>query len=440
MQDMPNDVRGAAVPSSRVSRLARFGGLVTGVAGGMALDAARRFASGGRPSMAELLLTPANALRVTRELAHLRGAAMKIGQLMSMDAGQMLPPELTDVLSRLRSDARHMPASQLQKVLTERWGRRWRDRFASFAPTPMAAASIGQVHRATTKDARELAVKIQYPGVRQSIDSDVRNVAALLRLSGLPPATLDLAPLLAEARRQLHEEADYTREGRCLERFAALLADAPDYLTPRLHADFTTHDVLAMSYVEGVAVESMADAPQAERDRIATLLLALLLRELFEFRLMQTDPNFANYRYDIGTRRLVLLDFGASRELAPETTERYRALLRAGLSGDDAAMRGIAIEIGLLDAAMDRRRQDAMMALAAFALAPLRAGGVYDFADPALTLRLRDEGLAMAADRDFWRVPPMDMLFIQRKVAGMYLLAQRLRARVDVRALLERHL
>ncbi len=432
------------MPSGRLARLARFGGLASGVAGGMALDAARQVAGGKRPTMAGLLLTPANALRVTHQLAHLRGAAMKIGQLMSMDAGEMLPPELTEILARLRADARPMPASQLQKVLTERWGRGWRDRFAAFSPAPIAAASIGQVHRATTRDGRELAIKIQYPGVRQSIDSDVRNVAALLRLSGLLPAALDVAPLLAEARRQLHEEADYAREGAHMERFAALLAGSPDYVTPRLHADLTQSDVLAMSYVEGVAVESMAAAPQAERDRIATLLLDLLLRELFVFGLMQTDPNFANYRYDPVSRRLALLDFGASRALAPETTERYRALMRVGLAGDAAAMRRSATEIGFLDAEMAREHQDRILALAEIALAPLRAGGVsggvYDFDDPTLSARLREEGLALATERDFWRIPPVETLFVQRKIAGMYLLAHRLKARVNVRALLEPHL
>jgi predicted unusual protein kinase regulating ubiquinone biosynthesis (AarF/ABC1/UbiB family) len=440
MSDRPFAPRGVAVPAGRLERLARFGGLAAGIAGGAAIDAARRFAGGERPTAADLLLTPANALRVTRQLAHLRGAAMKIGQLLSMDAGDFLPPELTEILARLRADAQHMPASQLQKVLTERWGRGWRDRFARFEPTPMAAASIGQVHRAQTKDGRDLAIKIQYPGVRRSIDSDVANVAALLRLSGLLPAGLDIAPLLAEARRQLHDEADYAREGRAMERFAALLDGADDYVTPRLQPDLTTPDVLAMTYVEGVAVESLTDAPQAERDRAAALLLRLALRELFEFGAMQTDPNFANYRYDPASRRLVLLDFGATRDLAPALTDRYRALLRAALAGDMAEMRRLAVEIGFFAADADPRHVEAAMALAEVALAPMRAGGVYDLADPSLMARLRDGGVALAAERDFWHLPPIDALFIQRKLAGMVLLAQRLRARVDARALLAPHL
>jgi predicted unusual protein kinase regulating ubiquinone biosynthesis (AarF/ABC1/UbiB family) len=137
---------------------------------------------------------------------------MKLGQMLSLDAGDMLPAELTAILARLRDSAHHMPPAQLQKVLNAEWGADWRRRFAHFDPRPLAAASIGQVHRARLPDGRELAIKVQYPGVAASIDADVDNVATLLRLSNLLPASLDIAPLLEEAKRQLHEEADYVRE------------------------------------------------------------------------------------------------------------------------------------------------------------------------------------------------------------------------------------
>nr|MBP6490708.1 AarF/ABC1/UbiB kinase family protein [Thauera sp.] len=204
--------RSAAVPGGRLSRLARLGSLATGVAGGMLAEGARQLAAGKRPKVSELVLTPANARRVADQLAQLRGAAMKVGQLMSMDAGSLLPPELADILARLREDARTMPMSQVVEVLETHWGKGWEQGFERFSFTPCAAASIGQVHRARTRDGQELAIKLQYPGVRRSIDSDVDNVATLLRVCGLLPKALDLAPLLAEAKRQLHEEADYRRE------------------------------------------------------------------------------------------------------------------------------------------------------------------------------------------------------------------------------------
>ena len=162
--------------------------------------------------MRDLVLTPGNVGRLADRLSHLRGAAMKLGQMISMDAGDLLPPELAAILAQLRSQAHRMPPEQLSRVLDSEWGPDWRRRFSRFNATPIAAASIGQVHRATLPDGRELAIKVQYPGVRESIDSDVDNVATLLRVSGVLPRELDLAPLLTEAKRQLHEEADYERE------------------------------------------------------------------------------------------------------------------------------------------------------------------------------------------------------------------------------------
>ncbi|MEO0654258.1 MAG: AarF/UbiB family protein, partial [Pseudomonadota bacterium] len=240
MTERPTLSRPVAVPQSRLSRLARLGGMASGVAGGMAVEGVRQIGRGARPELRDLLLTPANIGRVTDQLARMRGAAMKVGQLVSMDTGEMLPPELAQIMARLRAEADHMPPKQLKTVLTAAWGPDWVKRFRRFDVRPIAAASIGQVHRAQTRDGRDLALKVQYPGVRRSIDSDVTNVGALIKVSGLLPPGLDLAPLLDEARKQLHEETDYLREGAQLARFGALMAEAPDIRVPTLAEDFTT--------------------------------------------------------------------------------------------------------------------------------------------------------------------------------------------------------
>lgn len=427
--------RTSPVPSGRWARLARLGSLATGVAGGMLAEGARQLAQGKRPKISDLLLTPANARRVANQLAQLRGAAMKVGQLISMDAGDLLPPELGDILARLRSDARPMPKKQLESVLVANWGPDWHKQFRQFSFAPIAAASIGQVHQAHTLDGRHLAIKIQYPGVRQSINSDVDNVATLLRLSGLLPRNLDIAPLLKDAKRQLHDEADYLREGAYLQRYGSLLAQAPEYLVPALHADLTTQSVLAMSFVEGVEVESLAGAPQTERDRIAGLLIHLLMRELFEFRLVQTDPNFANFRYAPDTRQLVLLDFGATRPFKVRMVAGFRRLMAAASMGDRAAMRVAAQRIGYFDEHTQVHHQNAVLDIFEQAFEPLRFEGLYDFGASDLPRRIHDTGLALGLDREFWHVPPADVLFLHRKLGGLYLLAARLKARVNVQAL-----
>ncbi|MAK80751.1 AarF/ABC1/UbiB kinase family protein, partial [Phenylobacterium sp.] len=322
------------VPSGRMARLASFGQLAGGVAGGMIAEGARRLADGQRPRLSDLMLTPANALRVTEQLSRLRGAAMKLGQMISMDGGDVLPPELTAILGRLRDAAHFMPPAQLHRVLEAAWGPDWRRRFAQFETTPIAAASIGQVHRATLRDGRQLAIKVQYPGVAASIDADVDNVASLLRMSGLLPGGLDIGPLLAHAKRQLHEEADYRREADQIRRYRALLADDPAFLVPEPLEELSRERVLVMDYIPGDPIETLQATPQAVRDGAMGALIGLALRELFAFGYMQTDPNFANYRWQAKTQKIVLLDFGAAMAVSDHTTAAYRRVAQAGLSED----------------------------------------------------------------------------------------------------------
>lgn len=432
---MTDDDRSSrAVPRGRLSRLGQFGRLAGGVAGGMLVEGARRLADGERPRMRDMLLTPGNAARVADRLSHLRGAAMKLGQMISLDSGDLLPAELSDILARLRERAHHMPPPQLQRVLNAEWGKDWRTRFARFDATPIAAASIGQVHRATTRDGRDLAIKIQYPGVRESIDADVDNVATLLRVSGLLPRELDIAPLLAEAKLQLHEETNYLREGAQMEAYRSLLADRPEFVVPTLAPDLTTANALAMTYVAGRPIETLERADQDERDRVTALIFDLVLDELFRFGLMQTDPNFANYRYQLETGRIVLLDFGATRAVTPGTAEAYRKLVVAGLAGDRDAARMAALHAGFIGPAALARHRELIDRMIDVVFTATAQPGPFDFADRSFLGVIREQAMSIAADRATWHIPPTDTLFVQRKISGTALLAARLRARIDIRA------
>lgn len=427
---------GLAVPGGRTARLLRFGTLVSGIAGGMMADGVRQLASGRRPRLTDLVLTPANALRLTEQLSRLRGAAMKLGQLLSLDAGDLLPPELSAILAQLRADARPMPLRQLDRALVAGWGSDWADRLAHFDRRPFAAASIGQVHRALTKSGRDLAIKVQYPGIARSIDSDVDNVATLLKLSGLLPRHIDIAAILTEAKVQLHQEADYAREGAMLARFGKLLAGDKRFAVPRRYAPLSGGTILAMDYLPGVAVDSITDAPQAVRDAVAHALCELVLRELFDFALMQTDPNFANYQYDAASGRIILLDFGATRAIPAAVVDGYRNLLTAAMRQDRAAVRTAIDALGLASARAFARHPAEMDRIIGTLLDLFAREGAIDFGDRNLTAALRDETLTIAADRDNWSIPPADALFIQRKLGGTFLLAARLGARIDVRAMM----
>jgi predicted unusual protein kinase regulating ubiquinone biosynthesis (AarF/ABC1/UbiB family) len=439
MTDIP-DPRSHPVPAGRFARAAHMGGLASSLVGGVALGGAKALARGQRPRLSDLVLTPANITRLTDRLSQMRGAAMKLGQLLSMEAGDLLPPELEVILARLRAQAHVLPPKQVPQVLQDAYGTDVCRLFRSFDTRPLAAASIGQVHRAQAPDGRALAVKLQYPGVKGAIDSDLDNVAALIRWSGLWPRDLDLRPLLAEARAQLHEEADYAREATALARFGALLRGDDRFVVPVLDAARTGPAALAMSFEPSEPIETLAHAPPEQRDRAVTALLELCLRELFEFRLMQTDPNFANYRWRPDTGQIVLLDFGATREISLEMSEAYRALLRAGLGRDrDAVMAGLA-DIGFIKPGLAPAHHQTILEMSDMGFALLRGPGPIDFRGNDFADRMRQRGMQIGGERDLWHIPPAQTLFLQRKIGGLYLLATRLGATVDIAAMVARFL
>jgi predicted unusual protein kinase regulating ubiquinone biosynthesis (AarF/ABC1/UbiB family) len=338
------------------------------------LEGVRRLADDSPGNTGNVFLNVGNAQKLARRLSHMRGAAMKLGQLLSMEGEDILPLELVEALALLRAGADTMPAAQLRRLLGREYGKGWENRFAEFSFEPLAAASIGQVHLARTADGRQLALKIQYPGIAQSIDNDVDNVATLLRLLNFLPVEINVVGLVAEAKRQLRQEADYLQEARFMNRYRMLVNDEPAFRVPRVHQDLTTKRIIAMDFTQGHPLEVLAQpqTPQARRDRAGALLERLLFRELFEFRFMQTDPNFANYLYqpdtDPDTGRIVLLDFGSVREFPPELAANYARISRAIIAGDHRAVGEAAAAIGYLspDDPEDRARVDVQELISPF--------------------------------------------------------------------------
>lgn len=385
------------------------------------------------------ILSVPNARKIARRLARMRGAAMKLGQMLSIEGPDILPPEFAEALAVLRDAADTMPASQVRRVLGREYGKGWEARFAHFDFEPIASASIGQVHEATAVDGRTLALKIQYPGVQRAIDSDVDNVAGLLRMARLLPVELDLSGILAEAKTQLRREAEYLLEAENQRRYRALVRDDPRFCVPAVHADLTTRRILAMDRFHGAPIEELAASgtDQARRDATGRALEQLVFRELFEFRFMQTDPNFANYLIEPETDRIMLLDFGSAREFPPEFSERYRRLCRAVIAGDRSGVREAAVAIGYLGADEREDRARGVVDLILLVCEPLRKRGVYDFGRSRLAASARDAGLDLMLRRGFLRAPPPETIFLHRKMVGSFLLCTRLQARVDVGALAE---
>ena len=428
------------LPSSRVSRLSKLGQLAGGVVGGALSEGARQLARGKRPSLPDMLMTPGNFQRVADRLAEMRGAAMKVGQLISMEGGDFIPPELSELLARLRQGAYSMPLGQVAEVLERNWGSDWEKSFKQFKFTPLASASIGQVHQARLKVGARLAIKIQYPGVRESIDSDVDNVSRLLKVLNMVPEHLDLDSLLEEAKLQLHQEADYQQEAAYLQKFSDLLADDSGFRVPHVYSSRTTDEVLCMEYLEGQPIESLMQASAEARNEAAEKLLRLAFRELLDWGLVQTDPNFANYQVDHETGAILLFDFGASRHYDEERRQAFLRLIKATVDGDSSRMAAAATDVGYLGHNDPEGYRDLILDLVSAACVPLMSEQPYDFSDSGLANRMAEITVELRTRQNYGQLPPPDVLFLHRKLGGLFFLFTRLRAQVDVAEIIEPYL
>ena len=428
--------KASRVPSSRLARFLQIGATATRMAAGGALEKAKRLKERAEEELPHALLTKKNAELLAARLARLRGAAMKVGQMLSLEGDNMLPPEFAKALEILRSSAHQMPREQVRSVLEEAFGRDFHDRFGSLSLQPMAAASIGQVHAATTKTGQQIVLKIQYPGVAESIDSDVDNLRSLLQLARLLPGELDVEALTREVKAELHREVDYAHELSQLCLYREMLGERDGYFVPAAYPELSTSRVLALDHAPGIELlKATALADQETRDRLGRQLFDLLLIELFEMRLMQTDPNPANYLYHEETKRLVLLDFGAARAVPPHVSDIYRKAFIGLAAKDRVLLSEVLDELGFVSAQGSPVRD--LIIDMSLESAEAFDGGAYDFGATDLGERLKVHGRALSRHQKDLKSPPPEFIFFQRKLGGTFLLCRQLGARIDCLGLLE---
>jgi predicted unusual protein kinase regulating ubiquinone biosynthesis (AarF/ABC1/UbiB family) len=407
----------------------------------MALGGAKEASSrllGRSEERSNVFLTLENATQLADQLSRLRGAAMKLGQMLSLEGDSLLPRQFADALAILRDNADMMPEEQVRDVLKQQYGSNFETLFSSFDFQPIASASIGQVHRATAADGRRIALKLQYPGVAESVDSDVDNLASLLSLSRILPTRLEYSEIINELKTQLREEVDYLRELTQLEAYRNHVLGDPRFRVPEGYRDLSTKAALAMEFIYAKPVSEWAEsAPQDERNRVASSLVELLLRELLEFGLVQTDPNFSNYFYDAHRGQLVLFDFGATRAIDALTQEGYRRIIRALISGEFESMREALIFAGFLDTKVPEPAQRVLTEIALLGHDVFHQSGPYNFETSPIISQMRARGTDLLRVKLDLKNPPAPLLFFQRKVAGTFLMCRKLRASVDCKSLAE---
>ncbi|XP_025221710.1 atypical kinase COQ8B, mitochondrial [Theropithecus gelada] len=470
------------VPASRISRLANFGGLAVGLGLGALAEMAKKSLPGGRLQSeggsgpdSSPFLSEANAERIVQTLCTVRGAALKVGQMLSIQDNSFISPQLQRIFERVRQSADFMPRWQMLRVLEEELGRDWQAKVAFLEEVPFAAASIGQVHQGLLKDGTEVAVKIQYPGVAQSIQSDVRNLLAVLKMSTALPAGLFAEQSLQALQQELAWECDYRREAACAQNFRQLLANDPFFRVPAVVKELCTTRVLGMELAGGVPLDQCQGLSQDLRNQICFQLLTLCLRELFEFRFMQTDPNWANFLYDATSHQV-----GSYSRAGPTLPARQAGSLPTSTPGSGTVFKGVtdrqsgeqeasraplspglcpsnshpspqvvkAAADGDRDRVLQKSRDlkfltgfetkafsDAHVEAVMILGEPFATQGPYDFGSGETARRIQD--LIPVLLRHRLRPPPEETYALHRKLAGAFLACARLQAHIACRDLFQ---
>ncbi|MCX8072922.1 MAG: AarF/UbiB family protein [Candidatus Binatia bacterium] len=347
------------ITSGRARRVLKVGELATSVGTSYLWNAIRApFQSAGEREKALLETHIKNAMRIVERSQELRGAFTKLVQMLSM-RDDILPAEVLSVLSSVQSQVPPMDYELIREQIRRELGQYPEELFAWFDPDAFAAASLGQVHHARLHSGEDVVVKVQYPGVEDTVKQDLQNIKALLNVFTLIARDVmrqrvDPSDVYRELEERLYEELDYLNEASNIERFQKMFGDDPEVVIPRVYRQLTSRRVLTMEYVEGYPLASVLSpgVDQELKDWIAKKYFRVVWRQIFEYGTLHTDPNPGNYLVTFHPK-LVILDFGSIRIFPDHIRRAYLELADAMLRDDRAAMARCFVALDFLDPEQD---------------------------------------------------------------------------------------
>ncbi len=397
----------------------------------------------------------AQAEDLVAELGQLKGSVVKIGQMMALFGEHFLPPEVTAALHTLENRTTALEWETIDEHLRRELGELKRAEL-DVDPEPLGAASLAQVHRAVRpSDGLEVVLKIQYPGVADAIDSDMRAIVRLLKWSRLVSITEEFNQWLAEVREMLAREVDYDLEANTTEFFRNALADDERFVVPEVVHEYSSNNVLCLTFEHGVGISdpSIQQLSQARRNFMGRAIMELCCREVFEWDRMQTDPNFGNYLLRPGREadqdRIVLLDFGAIREFEHATLGPGREMIRAAWHHDRERLLEALRALDFLSGNVPQKVLDNFVELCFEAIEVLQdpdryppppevvnERGEYLWGESDLPNRIMAKASRNALSR-YFDVPPREFIFLARKLLGAYTFLHVIEAQVRGNTILE---
>ena len=374
-----------------------------------------------RPDLKSALISKKNVTATVDTLKNLRGAAMKFGQLLSLDETVILSPDLAAIFAQLQSSGYSMTPSQLKKVLNHNWGDDWLKHFKYFDVRPFAAASIGQVHKATLKSGEVVAIKVQFPGVKQSIDSDLATLKFIMKTSGMLPENFPLEHYLSQCGDLLKRETNYELEAENINLFSGFLNGSKVIHVPKVYNKLSTDQTLTMSFLEGRELSNIMEFDQSVRDEISLNLIELLFNEIFNFKMVQTDPNLANFLLTRGGKSICILDFGACCRLSEDTHRLYKELLSVALSLDLNCIKSFLQEKNFIPQETSMAGTKFLENIISVTINELSKDETFDFQKSKVFQLIVQENLNLYFDLMPSSVLGSDFIFIQRKIFGLIL-------------------
>jgi predicted unusual protein kinase regulating ubiquinone biosynthesis (AarF/ABC1/UbiB family) len=331
----------------RLGRLLRLGRLSAAIsASWLGARLRRLFARGERRARLDEARRKADAEAVARTMGEMKGALMKLGQMVSFVSDD-IPPEYRAALSSLQAAAPPLDFPLVRDVVERELGRPLERAFARFETRPLAAASIGQVHRARLPDGQDVVVKVQYPGVAEAIQADLANVAVLYRFVGLAYPALDPQPVVEELRSRISEELDYTREAENQEVFADRFAGHPLIHVPRVIRSHSTAHILCAEFVRGEPFARAVDAPNHLRQSWSEAIYRFVFSSILQGGMFNGDPHPGNYLFhDDG--RVTFLDFGCVKHFPEKMLADWKQLVRSYYGRDATSFRGQLVKLGFI--------------------------------------------------------------------------------------------